>query len=108
MASKKSLETLFDILCEREHTNSEHNFWLKLYNDIEKNLEMLEIIKKYYDIDLFYAFLFNEYLLSFTEKTKTENTFDTSISKEDAEKIAKYFDYLDDNSKDKETTDNDK
>lgn len=45
MTSKKALETLFEILCEREHTNSEHNFWLKLFNDVAKDLEVLEILK---------------------------------------------------------------
>jgi len=65
------LETLFDITCEREHTNSEHSFWLKNYNTIKqallkqlsgsqytdifideavepnKELEALKIMKKY-------------------------------------------------------------
>lgn len=39
MKSKESLEDLFDLLCEREHTNSEHSFWLKLYQIVEKDLE---------------------------------------------------------------------
>lgn len=71
----------------------------------------LETIKKYCDIELFYEFAFNRYLLSFTGKNGTKDTFDTPISKEDAEKIMKYFDYLkvqdsiEDNSKDKEWLD---
>jgi len=36
MTGKEALKTLFDILCEREHTNSEHNFYLKLYQKVEK------------------------------------------------------------------------
>lgn len=45
MKSKEALETLFDLLCEREHTNSEHSFWLKLYQEAKKDLEVLEILK---------------------------------------------------------------
>lgn len=45
MTSKEALKILFDILCEREHTNSEHNFWLKQYQTVEKDLDILEIIK---------------------------------------------------------------
>ena len=105
MTGKEALQHIENVI-----SNDTHYMDLleEEFEAIKKEIEMLETIKKYYDIDLFYAFLFNEYLLSFTEKTKTENTFDTSISKEDAEKIAKYFDYLDNNSKDKEATDNDK
>lgn len=78
------------------------------FEQIQKDLEILEIIKKYCDIELFYEFAFNRYLLSFTAKDKTKDTFDTPISKEDAEEIMKCFDYLkaqdsvEDNSKDKE------
>lgn len=46
MTSKEALEDLFDLLCEREHTNSEHSFWLKLYNTIEQDLEFFETLKK--------------------------------------------------------------
>lgn len=51
MTSKEALETLFEILCEREHTNSEHNFWLKLFNDVAKDLEILEFIKSDYKMN---------------------------------------------------------
>ena len=46
MTSKEALESLFNLLCEREHTNSEHCFWLKLYNTIEQDLEFFETLKK--------------------------------------------------------------
>lgn len=45
MTSKEALEDLFDLLCEREHTNSEHSFYLKLYNIIKQDLEILKILK---------------------------------------------------------------
>lgn len=44
MTSKEAIETLFDLLCEREHTNSEHSFWLKLYQEVREDLEAFEII----------------------------------------------------------------
>lgn len=50
MTSKEALETLFEILCEREHTNSEHNFWLKLFNDVARDLEILEILKQMLEV----------------------------------------------------------
>lgn len=46
MTSKEALETLFDVACNREHTNSEHSFWLKAYRVIKNDLEVLEIIRK--------------------------------------------------------------
>lgn len=46
MTSKESLETLFDLLCERDHTNSEHNFYLKLYETVKEDLDVLEILKR--------------------------------------------------------------
>lgn len=42
--SKEALDVLFDIVCSREHTNSEHNYYLKLYNAIMDDLNALEII----------------------------------------------------------------
>lgn len=45
MTSEEALEALFDLLCEREHTNSEHTFWLKLYQEVKKDLKVLEILK---------------------------------------------------------------
>ena len=86
MTSKKALLKI-ESFCVYEDFQEE-------LNAIAKDLEVLETIKKYCDIELFYEFAFNRYLLSFTEKDKTKNTFDTPISKEDAEKIMKYFDYL--------------
>ena len=43
--SLEALEDLFDLLCEREHTNSEHCFYLKLYNTIKKDLELSETLR---------------------------------------------------------------
>lgn len=51
MTSKESLETLFDLLCEREHTNSEHSFWLKLYQEVKEDLDLLETFEKHLVID---------------------------------------------------------
>lgn len=42
ITSEEALEDLFDLLCEREHTNSEHTFWLKLYQEVKKDLEVLD------------------------------------------------------------------
>ena len=44
MTSSECLEAMFDIMCEREHTNSDHSFWLKMYNQVKKDLDALEII----------------------------------------------------------------
>ena len=46
MDGKEALNTLFDLLCERTHTNSEHSFWLKQYNCVLNDLEVLEILKR--------------------------------------------------------------
>lgn len=45
MNGEGALETLFDLLCEREHTNSEHNFWLKLYQEVKRDLKVLDTLK---------------------------------------------------------------
>ena len=106
MTSIESLEYIEKVMVAE---NGRLSLYEKLnIKAIRKDLEMLETIKKYCNIELFYEFAFNRYLLSFTEKTKTKDTFDTPVSREDAEKIIKYFDYLKGDFKDKETIDNDK
>ena len=102
MTSKEALEIITDSIiedcrpcsCSDCIENSGPCLEYRAIKRIEKDLEFLETIKKYCDIELFYEFAFNRYLLSFTEKDKTKDTFDTPISREDAEKIMKYFDYL--------------
>lgn len=90
MTSKEALNQLYILADTPELAMVVQSY----YNIVEKDLEFLETIKKYCNIELFYEFAFNRYLLSFTEKDKTKDTFDTPISREDAEKIMKYFDYL--------------
>ena len=91
MTSKEALHRIENLISNDTYYLVSYE---KEFKAINKDLELLEIIKKYCEIELFYEFAFNRYLLSFTEKTKTKDTFDTPISREDAEKIAKYFDYL--------------
>ena len=45
MTSKQSLDTVFDLLCKRKH-KSEDNLWLKLYETIKEDLEILELLKE--------------------------------------------------------------
>lgn len=52
---EEALDLLFDLLCEREHTNSEHNFWLKLYQEVRetcKKAEAFDIIISHLDHDI--------------------------------------------------------
>ena len=45
MKSKQALDTVFDLLCKRKH-KSEDNLWLKLYETIKEDLEILELLKE--------------------------------------------------------------
>jgi len=46
MTSKEALKTLFDLLCERKHTYSEYDFWLKLYQTVKEDLNTLECVQR--------------------------------------------------------------
>lgn len=55
----KALNALFELLCEGEHTYSEHNFWLKLHQIVAEALEkldQLEDIEEELGIDLITLF----------------------------------------------------
>lgn len=90
MTSKEALETLFDLVCEKEHTNSEHSFYLKTYNSVLKDLEILEILNKYLKWNVYTA----SYTTSMNSKPKNYIHIDFTvkeISNEEKELLKEYL-----------------
>ena len=58
---------------------------------LKRDLDLLEVLNQYFDIGLYYDYLFGQHLISFSNKKDISRDFDTHISNEDAEKIKPYF-----------------